>query len=201
MSVTIEVFYSFQSPYSYVALEDIYEIENNYDVEVLWQPYSAKAAGIQVPASPVVPEKLSYLIEDTKRLAEERNMPLVFPESWPEAEYDPTRVTRGALAAKDLGVLMEYNCKVFDKWWGSGEDPNDEEFQTSLCEELDVDLGEFLSKLQASDTRERVRGVHKRGRKLGVFDTPTLIYDKQRFYGVEKIQAVKARLDVAGLRK
>jgi 2-hydroxychromene-2-carboxylate isomerase len=113
MTVSIEVFYSFQSPYSYLAVESIYDLERDYDVELLWQPFSAKAAGQQVVSGPVNPDKLSYLFEDTKRSAEERRMPLVFPEGWPEAEFDPGRITRGALVAADLGVLMEYNYKVF----------------------------------------------------------------------------------------
>src|SRR5262245_40606357 len=103
MSVSIEVYYSFQSPYSYLALDSIYELQNNFDVQLLWQPFSAKASGQQLPASPIVPDKLSYLFEDTKRFAADHALPLVFPEGWPETEFDPGRVTRGAVVAGDMG--------------------------------------------------------------------------------------------------
>jgi 2-hydroxychromene-2-carboxylate isomerase len=198
MTVSIEVFYSFQSPYSYLALESIYEIESKYDVELLWQPFSAKASGQQMTPSPIVPDKLSYLFEDTKRFAGERNIPLVFPEGWPENEFDPGRVTRGAVVAGDLGILMEYNYKVFHKWWGLGENPNDENFMNELCDELDIDLGDFLSKVSSSDTRERVKGIYKRGRKMGVYDTPTFVLDKERIFGIDKISYLAARLDKMG---
>ncbi|MFM1847384.1 MAG: hypothetical protein RL417_858 [Pseudomonadota bacterium] len=198
MTVSIEVFYSFQSPYSYLAIESIYEIESKYDVELLWQPFSAKASGQQMTPSPIVPDKLSYLFEDTKRFAGERNIPLVFPEGWPENEFDPGRVTRGAVVAGDLGILMEYNYKVFHKWWGLGENPNDENFMNELCDELDIDLGDFLSKVSSSDTRERVKGIYKRGRKMGVYDTPTFVLDKERIFGIDKISYLAARLDKMG---
>ena len=201
MTTTIEVFYSFQSPYSYLAIESIYDLANSFDVEVLWQPFSAKASGHSIPSQQVIAEKLSYLFEDTKRTAEESNIPLVYPDAWPEAEFDPARVTRGAVIANDLGFLMEYNYKVFHKWWGLGEDPNEENFMNELCDELDVDLGEFLSKSSSSDTRERVKGIYRRGRKLEVFDTPTIIHDKERFVGIDKIPAVAARLTKLGLGK
>ncbi|WKZ57536.1 MAG: DsbA family protein [Bdellovibrionota bacterium] len=201
MTINIEVFYSFQSPYSYLALESIYELPKRYDVELLFQPFSAKASGQQMPSAPIIPDKLSYLFEDTKRLAEEMNIPLVFPEGWPETEFDPGRVTRGALIAQDLGILMEYNYKVFHKWWGLGENPNDENFMNELCDELDIDLGDFLSKLSSSDTRERVKGVYKRGRKLGVFDTPTFLVDKDRYFGMDKIATLHRRLEKMGLSK
>lgn len=201
MTVTIEVFYTFQSPYSYLALESIYDLEKNFDVELLWQPYSAKAAGQQVPASPINPDKLAYLYEDTKRYAHEHKIPLEFPDTWPQEEYDPSRVTRGAIVAGDLGFQMEYNYKVFHRWWGEGLNPNDDDFISDLCDELDQDLGEFLSKISNSDTRERVKGVYKRGRKLGIFDTPTLVIDKERLVGLDKVPYLAERLKAQGYGK
>lgn len=201
MTVSVEVFYSFQSPYSYLALEAIYEIENNYDVELLWQPFSAKASGQTLTTAPVIPDKLSYLFEDVKRYTGEHNIPLVIPADWPENEFDPGRVTRGAVVAGDLGVLKEYNYKVFHKWWGVGENPNDENFMNELCDELDVDLGDFLSKVSSSDTRERVKGIFKRGRKMGIFDTPTFVIDKERFVGIDKLGYLEQRLTKLGALK
>ena len=155
-----------------------------------------------MPTTGIIPDKLTYLFEDTARFAAEFAVPLTFSENWPENEFDPSRVTRGALIANDLGVLKEYNYKVFDKWWGQGQNPNEENFMTELCEEIDIDLGDFLSKISSSDTRERVKGVYKRGRKLGVYDTPTILVDgKERLVGIDKIPYLTKRLEAAGLRK
>lgn len=201
MALNIEVYYSFQSPYSYLAIESVYDLAAKYEIELLWQPYSAKAAGQPLPPAQVIPDKLTYLFEDTKRLATEKGMPLVYPEGWPETEFDPGRVTRGALVANDMGVLMEYNYKVFHKWWGQGENPNEENFMNELCDELDVDLGEFLSKVSSSDTRERVKGIYKRGKKAMIYDTPTLVIDKERFVGIDKIPYVAQRLEKLNLKR
>jgi 2-hydroxychromene-2-carboxylate isomerase len=190
----IEIFYSFQSPYSYLSLDPLYELQRRYDCEFLWQPFSAKASGQLTPASSINPEKLQYLIEDTERFAKEGSVPLVYPDAWPENEFDPSRITRGAIIAADLEVLMEYNYKVFHKWWGLGENPNEEGFMNQLCDDLDVDLGDFLNKVSASDTRERVKGIYKRGRSLGVFDTPTFLIDKERIVGIDKIPYLEKRI-------
>lgn len=201
MSTKIEVFYSFQSPYSYLALEPVYDIANKFEVELLWQPFSAKASGHQVTPTPIIPDKLSYLFEDTMRYAKDSGTPLHFPESWPDVEFDPGRVTRGAVVAGDLDILMEYNFKVFHKWWGLGENPNDENFMNELCDELDIDLGDFLSKVSSSDTRERVKGIYKRGQKMGVYDTPTFVLDKERIVGIDKIPYLVSRLEKMGVKK
>jgi 2-hydroxychromene-2-carboxylate isomerase len=202
MSTTVEIYYSFQSPYAYLALDSLYEIIRSFDAEFIWQPFSAKAAGQQIPVTPVIPEKLSYLFEDTKRYADEQNLPLVYPDDWPQNEFDPGRITRGAVVALDLDVLMEYNYKVFHKCWGLGENPNSDEFMSELCEDLDIDLGEFLSKVSSSDTRERVKGIYKRGKKFGVFDTPTIVIGNDRFVGLDKLATVRRRLEqLVGARK
>lgn len=194
MTKKIEVFYSFQSPYSYLGLEKIYDLQAKHGVELLWQPFSAKASGQPVPPAPIIPDKLSYLFEDTRRFATELGLPLTFPEGWPENEFDPGRITRGAVIASDLDVLMEYNYKVFHKCWGLGQNPNEENFMNELCEELDIDLGDFLSKISSSDTRERVKGIYKRGKKLGVYDTPTFLIDSERIVGIDKIPYIDQRL-------
>lgn len=202
MTDKIEVFYSFQSPYSYLAMDPLYEIQEKYNVELLWQPFSAKASGNPVPQQGILPDKLSYLFEDTRRIAADRSLSITYPESWPEVEFDPGRITRGALIANDLGVLLEYNIKVFNKWWGLGEDPNQDTFMNELCDDLDIDLGDFLSKVSSSDTRERVKGIYKRGRKLGVFDTPTIVFENgERLVGIDKIAYLAQKLDKMGLRK
>ena len=67
--VTIEVFYSFQNLFCYLALDEIYDLQKNYDVELIWQPFSAKSAGQAVGVANVNPDKASYVIEDAKRYA------------------------------------------------------------------------------------------------------------------------------------
>jgi len=201
MSATLEVFYSFQSPYSYIALDRIYALEEKFDIKILWQVFSAKASGQQVPSYPIIPEKLLYLFEDTKRFSKELGLPLIYPEGWPETEFDPTRASRGALIADDMGIMREYLYKVFYRWWGLGENPNDPNFMTELSDELDIDQGEFLSKMSSSDTRERVKGIFKRGKKFNVFDTPSFVVDGELFVGMDKLYYLAERFEKLGLKR
>ncbi|MGI6681437.1 MAG: DsbA family protein [Bdellovibrionota bacterium] len=189
--VTIEVFYSFQNIFCHLALDEIYALNKDYDVELLWQPFSAKAAGQSVPLANINPDKISYIIEDAKRYAKMHNIPLTIPTNWPEEEFDPVRITRGAMVAKDMDFLMEYNFKVFDYCWTQERNPNTEEFWRELCDEMDVEMGEFVSKLSSPDIRERVKGIYTRGKNLGIFDTPTFVINKERFVGIDKLHQIR----------
>ena len=119
------------------------------------------------------------------------NMPLVVKPDWPESEFDPERSIRGAIVATDLELILEYNIKVFDRWWGQGEDPNEQSFLIELADDLDIDANELAGRISTTDTRERVRGIYKRGLKLQVFDTPTIVVGEERFVGIDRIDAAE----------
>lgn len=112
MTRTVEIFYSFQCPYSYLAFDRLSQIEKKFDVKVLWQPFSAKASGKNFQGAVIPQEKASYIVEDATRLSVEMKLPIVFKEGWPETEFDPERSIRGAVVATDLELDLEYNVKV-----------------------------------------------------------------------------------------
>ena len=128
-------------------------------------------------------------------------MQLVINPEWPEKEPDPDKSIRGALIAGDMEIAVEYNIKMFHRWWGEGEDPNDQSFFVQLCDDLDIDMNEFSAMINTADTRERVRGIYKRGKKLQVFDTPTILIGEERFYGIDRIDAAEERLKELGMKK
>jgi predicted DsbA family dithiol-disulfide isomerase len=90
---------------------------------------------------------------------------------------------------------MEYNYKVFYKIWGLGENPHDDDFINGLCEEIDIDLGDFLNKMSSSETRDRIRNIYKRGKQLGIFETPTLVWNNERYVGLHILDFLKSQLE------
>lgn len=194
MIQTVEIFYSFQCPYSYLAIDRLCQLESKFDIKVLWQPYSAKASGKNFQSASIPSDKVSYIKQDIPRLAKAMEMPLNMKEDWPESEPDPERSIRGAVVASDLDIIMEYNIKMFHRWWGEGEDPNEQDFFIELCDDLDLDPNEFSGRINTTDTRERVRGIFKRGKKLQVFDTPTIVIGEERFQGIDRIEMAEDRL-------
>lgn len=201
MTQTVEIFYSFQCPYCHLAMDRLSQIENKFDVRVLWQPFSAKAAGQGFQNGHISPDRASYIREDVARLAKDQKMQMTIPSDWPEKEFDPEKSIRGAIVATDLEIALEYNIKMFDRWWSQTEDPNDQNFFVELCDDLDIDPNEFAGRMSTSDIRERVKGIYKRGKKLQVFDTPMIIIGEERFCGIDRIDAAEKRLAELDLKK
>ncbi len=129
------------------------------------------------------------------------NIPLIIPEEWPDAEFDADKSLRGALIAYDLNLGLEYNIKMFQRWWGEALDPNEQKFFIELCDDLDIDPNEFSGRLNSTDTKERIKGTYKRARKLGIFETPTILIGEERFVGIDRISNARAKLTELGLAK
>jgi 2-hydroxychromene-2-carboxylate isomerase len=202
MIQTVEIFYSFSCPYSYLAIDRLTQLEGAFEGKVLWQPFSTRLGGKAFQGqTSIAPDRASYIREDVARLAKKSEMPLVMPADWPENEYDVERCLRGAVVAGDLDLMKEYNVKVSHCWWGEGVDPSDQSFFIQLCDDLDTDANEFSGRINSADTRERVRGIYKRGRKLQIFDTPTILIGEERFVGIDRIDAAFERLKEIELAK
>ncbi len=179
----VEIYYDFSDPYCYLFLDAIYKIEEIKEIDCIWQPFNPKAGGIPQPVFNFLEGEDSYIKEEVLRISKEQKIEITFPAEWPSEEFDVSRVTRGAFIAYDMGILKEYNFRASYRIWGLGEDPAKDNFLIELAEDLDVDLGEFLTKVAAVDTRERAKGVCLRAKKFGVFKVPTIIFKNQRYYG------------------
>ncbi len=70
-TLPIDVWWSFRSPYSYLALDQLEELARAYPVELRWKPVLPMVTrGIPAPT----PKRL-YIARDAKRLADERGIP------------------------------------------------------------------------------------------------------------------------------
>jgi 2-hydroxychromene-2-carboxylate isomerase len=195
MRKQIELFYTYSSPYSYLLVERMYELEKMYDVHVEWQPLVPSAEGDK--NREMEPERLRYMIRDVQRIAESLNLPIVFPPR----QYDPLLPLSGALVAKEMGVLFEYNIKLFHHWWGEGLDPNEGDYFAALAEELDVDVGQFLEQMNSHEVREHLQGISHRAKRLGVFGVPMTVVEDELFWGQDRIGFVSRKLTQLGLKR
>ncbi|MCS6893392.1 MAG: DsbA family protein, partial [Deltaproteobacteria bacterium] len=195
----VEIYFDFSDPYCYVFLDDLFNIAEMSDIECIWQPLNPKAAGLPQPVFHLVEGEDSYIREEVTDLCKEKNLELNFPPEWPSEDFDVSRVTRASFVAIDMGLIKEFNFRSTYRIWGLGEDPTKDNFLIEVAEDLDVDLGEFLTKVAAIDTRERAKGVISRAKKFGVFKTPTVLVGGKRFYGYWNIpkafKAIKDSLD------
>src|SRR5215475_1167557 len=110
MPLSVDFFYSFRSPYSYLALPKITAMVADYDLAVNLRPVYPLAVRVPGFFKRTNPKFLRYIAIDAPRVAQHENIPFGFPRPDPivqdlatldVAEHQPYihRLTRlGALA-------------------------------------------------------------------------------------------------------
>ena len=83
MSLAVDVYWSFRSPYSYLAVPRLRELSEAYDVEVRMRPVyplAVRSEGFFTKQDPLF---VPYLVRDVRRLGDFLGLPLAWPNPDP----------------------------------------------------------------------------------------------------------------------
>ena len=119
MTLSVDLFFSFRSPYSYLALPKTLQLVADYDVNVTLRPVYPLAVRVPGFFKRTNPQFARYVVLDSSRVAQHENIPFRFPRPDPivqdmttldVAEHQPyihrlTRLRRGGAARRPFAGL------------------------------------------------------------------------------------------------
>jgi 2-hydroxychromene-2-carboxylate isomerase len=79
MTLTVELFFSFRSPYSYLALPKTLKLVADYDAAVKLRPVYPLAVRVPGFFKKTNPQFLPYVALDSSRVAQRETFPTAFP--------------------------------------------------------------------------------------------------------------------------
>jgi 2-hydroxychromene-2-carboxylate isomerase len=133
VTLSVDVFWSFRSPYSYLATPQLVALQEQYDLEVVVRPVLPIAVRIEGFFKRVNPLWPPYLARDIFRLAQMQGTPVRWPRPDPivmdiasgEVPADQPyiyRVTRMGQAAAEAGKGLAYISEVGSLIWSGSTD-------------------------------------------------------------------------------
>ncbi|MCZ6626376.1 MAG: 2-hydroxychromene-2-carboxylate isomerase [Deltaproteobacteria bacterium] len=184
MNNTIKFYFSFRSPYSWLAFSRIEKELTGLPVGLDYIPiFPPSPAGSSDRLNP--PGKKSrYIIRDVSRFAEAYGMPLKFPRRF---DTDWSKPHRGFLFAQRKGKGKEYGLRVYGARFSEGRDVGDHNLLGEIALACGLDQQEFLQSMNSLRYSAQLgkcfaqAGVHR------VFGVPTFIYQRQMFWGNDRI--------------
>ena len=193
----VTLYVDYRSPYSYLAKEDAYRLEDDFRVRIDWYPYGIDVESVYGAVEQRTERewhKVRYLYMDVRRLANKRGLTV----KGTRKIYDPTLASLGMLYAKTQGVLRQYHDTLLSKFWThEGEIDRSEDVEAAL-----VAAGATAEGFRAFAGGEgpvRLRGVYEAAEAQGVFGAPTFIFRGELFWGTDRIALLRDRLAAAGL--
>lgn len=180
MTISVDWYFDFVSPYSYICLHRLREVP----APIIYKPVLFAGLlnhfGQKGPAE--IPAKRKWTYRWCHWWAKELGIPFRFPASHP---FNPLHHLRLALAC---GSSSDAVRRIFNSIWTTGEEATDPARFSRLCAELKVDAS------QLSLVKEQLRAATDEAAALGVFGVPTFVANGEVFWGADSVGFLRAFL-------
>ncbi|HTW35949.1 MAG TPA: 2-hydroxychromene-2-carboxylate isomerase [Rhizomicrobium sp.] len=213
MTLSIDVFWSFRSPYSYLATPRLVEMARDFDLDVRVRPVYPLAVRSGEFFKQVNPLWIPYLMRDTYRIAQMQGLPYRWPRPDPVVVDPDTRaatpnqpyihrLTRLGCAAADAGRGLDFLDQVSRLIW-SGETMNwhegDHLARAADRAGLDLAVLDLEIALQPEKYEAIIETNQKAHQGAGHWGVPTMVFEGEPFFGQDRLDVLLWRLKQHGL--
>ncbi len=211
----IDVFWSFRSPWSYLATPRLVALARDYELDVHFRPVYPIAIRTPEFFDRVDPLWPRYFFIDIHRVAEFLGMPFKWPDPDPVAqerrdgravtlEEQPFihRLTHLGVVAEEAGRGLAFADEVSRLIWGSGERWHEGDHLSCASERAGLELAELDARIEAEEARiiEVVEANQAAHQAAGHWGVPTVAFRGEPFFGQDRLDVLRWRLDQAGLK-
>ncbi len=210
----IDVYWSFRSPYSYLATPELVQLAEDYDVEVNLRvvlPVALRSKQTLFDASNKKPAL--YIIRDSIRRAEYLGMPMHFPpkpdpvnqnyETYEVAEDQSLilRLVKLGVEAQRRGKGIAFAKEISHLIYGGTENWNKGDHLASATQAAGLDLADMDIAIEGGDHLQEIERNHESLEAAGHWGVPTMVVRGEPFFGQDRIETLRWRLNKLGLRR
>lgn len=213
MAGSVDVFWSFRSPYSYLVTPDLIKLREDYDVSVVFRPVlpiAVRAKSALFDASDR--KRPMYIVMDSMRRAEFLGMPISWPSPDPvEQDFETFkvaedqsriwRVTRLGVEAERRGKGIDFARVISAIIWGGTEGWNTGDHMAKAAASVGLDLADMESSIDIEETDAVIESNHDALEQAGHWGVPTMVFKGEPFFGQDRVDTLRWRLDKSGLRR
>ena len=193
MARTLEFYFDYGSPYSYLADTQVEAISQRAGATLVRKPMLLggvfKATGNHSPAE--LPQKSAWSAFDMPLWARHYGVPFQRNPFFP---VNTLALMRGAAAAQIDGSFERYHPAVFKAMWVEGRNLNDMKEVVAVLSAAGLDPEKFGARLQDQDVKDRLKATTEEAVARGVFGAPTCFVDKMMFFGNDRLPFVELAL-------
>ena len=214
MTHSADIFWSFRSPYSYLATRRYRALAEEYDLTLNLRPVYPLAIRQPDFFERNHPSWLRYLFTDVARLSQFLDIPFVLPRPDPIVQDIATRkiadeqphifrLTRMGQAAARRGKSLAFADEVSRLIWGGTQGWNEGDHLAGAADRAGLELAE----LEAEATREpealdaEIAANQAALEAAGHWGVPTLVFEGEPFFGQDRIDLAVWRMEQHGLKR
>jgi 2-hydroxychromene-2-carboxylate isomerase len=214
-TLAIDVFWSFRSPWSYLATKRLRQWQEGYSLQVNFRPVYPIAVRTPEFFHSVDPLWFSYFMTDVFRVAEFLELPFAWPKPDPIVQYlddkgmrqtDPNqphiqRLTQLGILAGELGKGIEFADEISSLIWGGTANWHEGQHLAAATEKAGLNLADMDARLNSEGDRlesliDQNQDAHA---AVGHWGVPTFAYRGEAFFGQDRLDVLLWRLKKEGL--
>ena len=214
MTLTADIFWSFRSPYSYLATRRYAALTEEYELTLNLRPVYPLAIRDPEFFERSHPNWLRYTFRDVARLAQFLDIPMGPPRPDPILQDVATRkiaaeqpyirrLTRLGQAAARRGKSLAFCDEVSRLIWGGAENWHKGQHLAGAAERTGLDLAELdaeaLTDAEALDAE--IAANQDALEASSHWGVPTLVFEGEPFFGQDRIDMAVWRMQQKGLAK
>ena len=186
MIKSIDFYFDFISPYSYIAHKKIQIIKKEKNINFNYKPILVgglhNLQGITAPA--FIKPKLKHMISDCNLIAKKNNFAFKWNSKFP---INSLSIMRGYLFInKDIKDL--YLNIIFEAYWKDNLNISNEKILATLLKKCKIDLDVFLEGIKNSKIKDELKNLTQKAHDKEIFGVPTYIVNDKIFWGQDRLE-------------
>ena len=192
---TLEFFFDYGSPYSYLANTRLPELVKRTDCTLIYRPMLLggvfKATGNRSPFEDPVQQRRTYGAIELKRWVDRLGVPFQRNKHFP---INTLNLMRTAHAAQEAGVFETFHEAVFSAFWERSLDMGDPEVLADVLRNAELDAPALLESSQDPEIKGRLKDLTEQAVERGVFGAPTFFVGTEMYFGNDRLEFVEEAL-------
>ena len=186
MIKSIDFYFDFISPYSYLAHKKIRLLKDKKKIIFNYKPILVgglhNLQGITAPA--FIKPKLKYMINDCNLIAKKNNFTFMWNSKFP---INSLSIMRGYLFISDDFKDFYLNT-IFDAYWKDNLDTSNEEMLKPLLEQCNINSISFFEGIKDSKIKEELKNITQEAHDKEIFGAPTFVVNNKIFWGQDRLE-------------
>ena len=186
MTKSVEFYFDFISPYSYLAYKKLKLLNINNNIKIIYKPILLgglhKLGGITAPA--FNERKMKNMKNDCELVAKKNNEKFKWNDKFP---INSLHLMRGYLVI-DKELKNKFFEVCFDAYWKNNIDISKEKNINRILDECLINKADFLFNIQDQKIKDDLKELTTLAFKKDVFGAPTFVVNNKIFWGQDRLE-------------